>query len=326
MTKKVKLIVSVIGILIIILFLYQYNIGQLKQLGSEYFHGNYLGKESLKEFQKDGAILSTIWQLEGNAAEDESIKAYKDTHVGFSVAFGKQYLVKQNVRLKTTGHMRLNATNDSAEYWTLDIYELNDLKKKPRTIDLLNDFQEKDAVAVSVISSIFYDENRQEFILVEYLTKDRDSFFNVINLKDQTVTRINASLGEIYNILGYDEYIADETNLLNGTNLVDKFLAQGLMIAKSGRMIYPNSNRVSNKYFKELFSKVNGEFTEDYQVFVLVDNIPDLLENYEKFFDTPEEIYRDLLIEADYSIDGQEHTVQTKEEFLKYYRTPQEDS
>lgn len=329
MTKKIKLIIGVlIGVPLLIFLWCQYDVNRLRGLGQEYRQGEYYAQRKLNMVKQDEGTLVTSWQLLENKNEYETIS--KNVNIvqeaWWYTTLGRRYLIHQNVRLRNRGIDALRVPNrDSDEYWTIDIYDLKDLTKKPDRVDLLKEVENGKDVISFVFRVVAINKNGQEVLPIALYTPKKEKYYKLLNLETKEIDTYIPKNKNIVTIPGYDFYPSDETNVLAGTNLVDKFLSQNLVIAKSGRMIYPNTEKVSSKYFKSLFPDNEGKLTEDNQVFLLEGTIPDLLMSYEHFFDNPQYLYKDLVIEAKYSIDGQKHIVQTREEFLKYYRIPKEE-
>ncbi|AUW96368.1 hypothetical protein [Streptococcus pluranimalium] len=329
MTKKIKLLIcSFIGVALIIFLWHQYKVSHLGKLSNQYSSGVYAPSKKLAFRHEEKDLLITKWKLAENKTEyqviSESVmfefEPYEYT------TLGKDYLVHQNIRLKERGLFALGSHRESDEYWTIDIYDLKDLTKKPYSIDLLKSMENgKDIVAV-VFGNVTFDEKGQEVLPITLYNSKEDRFTRLLNLDTKEMEGYIPQTGNLDVLPGYEYYPNEIFNFLNGSNISEKFEKQGLVLSNEGRMIYPSKEKVSNKYFKSLFPDNKGKLTEDNKVFILVDTIPKLLTHYERFFESPKELYKDLVIEADHSTDGREHTVQSKEEFLQYYQAPQEEN
>lgn len=329
MTKRMTLIICVLIVFPLIIYLtHQYNVNRLRDLREQYDTGAYAPNKKLDTFKEEQDLLITSWKLLENKDEYKIISEIGIPNIAPQryTTLGKNYLIHQNIRLKKRGLSALGYLRENDEYWTIDIYDLKDLTKKPARIDILKSIEnEKDVVSV-VFGDVVLNDRGQEFLPISLYTPQKEMYYKLLNLKTKEIKEYIPQDDNSDVLPAYEYYPNEIFNFLNGSNISEKFEKQGLVLSNEGRMIYPSKEKVSNKYFKSLFPDNNGKLTEDNQVFILVDTIPKLLTNYERFFESPKELYKDLVIKADHSTDGREHTVQSKEEFLQYYQAPQEEN
>ncbi|AXJ12891.1 hypothetical protein [Streptococcus pluranimalium] len=321
MTKKIQIVIAgIVAIPLIIFLWHQYKVDLVKQTETKYQLGMYTGTRKLDTFRQEENLLSTVWDLKDDKMLYDALE--NDITPGEYTSLGKNYLVRQNIKIKNEGLAALGYSRDTDEYWKLNIYDLNKMDKQPYTLDILKEIEGGGDIVSTIPGVILINRERQEVLPIILYTSKKEKYYKLLNLETKEIEEYIPKKENSDIIPGYEFYPSELYSLLYGTNLSEKFETLGLKISKSGRMLYPTSEKVSNKYFKSLFPDNNGKLTEDNQVFILVDTIPKLLTNYERFFESPKELYNDLVIEADHSTDGREHTVQSKEEFLQYYQAP----
>lgn len=322
MTKNIKILLAVlIGVPLLLYLGYQYNVDRVRQIANQYGLGYYTGVRRISYVQQRSPFVAVTWSLNGNKMEDEAIKASEIRSDNISsISLGSKYAVRSNVRLKYSGISGLNSSRGREDYWTLDIYKLSNLSDSPRTIDVFSDLQtETSAVVASVSNDLLVNSQGQEVLVITFFNQDKDKYFKVINLETLDITS-PLSYQEVFNSPeSYSSRYDSLYNLLNGTNLREKFQKINLRLWNGGRMISPVNDSLPT-FFRSFFPDIKGELTEDHQIFIRAETPLELLEAYEKFFKDPTELYRGLTLSSDYAVDGQEHVVQTKEEFLTFYR------
>lgn len=328
MNKRMKIALSaLIGIAFLLYIAHQYNVDRARVVASQYNLGDYLVTRRLDTFQKKGNIISVEWSVESDGLEDQAItKVIKDKEAYEGLSFGKKYLVRQNIRIRKEGLLSIGVKRESDEYWTLDIYSLDSLDQKPKSFDILKDVETAEYTVLSVPQAIFLDGDGKEFILINLYSKQRDRYYRLLDLESGSLSDIHPIDITSDTIPGYSYYPIGLTGVVNGTNLEEKFAEEGLHIVSFGRILYPNGKQLKSQYFKELFSETRQTLSEDDQVYIVAETVSELLEFYEQFYESDEDLYKNLIIDAEYSIDGQTHTVQTKEGFLRYFKQSEEDS
>lgn len=324
MTKNIKILLAVlIGVPLLVYLGYQYNVDRVRQIANQYeVFGAYSGQKEIDNYNQENNFLAVTWKLTSSAIQDEAFSELKDktSRLRWDSIVGKKYLIRQNIQLRYSGASAIRHARNSDEYWNLTIYNLEDLNSSPRVVDILSRFETKQNIVRFVFETVYLNEKGEEILVLNSFTEDKEVYFQLFNLETEEV--------EVY--IPDNEYsidIEDHTSYPGfhiglSTDTVDSLAANGIRDGSWGFMLYPNTQREPNAFFRSFFPDIKGELTEDHQIFIRAETPLELLEAYEKFFKDPTELYRGLTLSSDYAVDGQEHVVQTKEEFLTFYRDP----
>lgn len=238
------------------------------------------------------------------------------------IKVGKRYIVSSEIRLtfkyRETFSTDYRNTYKKGEYYNLNIYDIED-SMSMKTVDLFKLVRQFDSNLVpdEGIRRIAFTGD-SEYVLIgtwNLSDKKRSDYLLAINLNTTEVELAS-------DIAGLHSATTGKNEITTGTNL-DESVGVG-----------PYEN---NFYFgtsmpaKSISSQwqLNKEYPEAYQLFLKDDNLYllDDTVNLETqaaalalFCPEGTNIFQNVTIDADYSVDGQEHTVNSYDEFIQYFK------
>ena len=301
------------------------------------------------EFMDDNKAVAIDWDRESELKEAEEAKKYDNRiKVELSTATnGERFIVRQSYKLKSATYKYWILEEDAVpylksnipeqgEYWLLDVYDTKDGTIKQKTYDVFKMVREynKDYIPIGVAESskLLQSENEKDYLPIKMAVNSEPSAKTFIGIIDLTSGKILSETPSGKS--GKEFYDVFKNTIKNRDNFED-------IINQNDRLSNQNFTFDSSKFsFKELVE--NSQY-------------PSLTSQYPKVFDIlskgvlseldflgeedvrfkisllklvlPEgtNIFKDITIPAASSKDGQEHLVQSEEEFLQYYKSSTEE-
>ena len=300
------------------------------------------------EFMDDNKAVAIEWDNESELKDAEEAKKY-DSRVNverMTRVNGERYIIQQSYKLKSATYKYWILEEDAVpylksnipeqgEYWLLDVYDTKDGTIKQKTYDVFKMVREynKDYIPIGVAesSNLLQSENEKDYLPIKMAVNSEPSAKTFIGIIDLTSGKILSETPSGKS--GKEFYDVFKNTIKNRDNFED-------IINQNDRLSNQNFTFDSSKFsFKELVE--NSQY-------------PSLTSQYPKAFDIlskgllselyflgkedvrfkisflnlvlPEgtNIFKDITIPAASSKDGQEHLVQSEEEFLQYYKSSTE--
>ncbi len=278
--------------------------------------GQYNGKAKIDDYEMiaDGAGLIAHWKST-TPEEDQKIKKYGSYRNYNQIRAGEYHILRSNMKLKDNPYFYKERPSKD-EYWTLSLYKIEGKKlKEEKEIDLYKLVENFDSNYIPSDLGSIYRSNGSELVELSIRSlKDpsvrKEIFLNLdthkleqhdqlaINDKRKPSVQFNLdqdpdSSGSKYIFLDHDSFFFDPKNL-SETRFKKSSKAYQLLEQKDTKVIILNPRNSADRYSRPMSV-------------------------YELFMKKGVNLYRDATIPAELSIDGQEHTIQTKEEFDRYY-------
>ncbi|RSJ58031.1 hypothetical protein D8808_00350 [Streptococcus gordonii] len=290
----------------------------------------YTGKAKIDDYQvlADGKGVLAHW-VSTTPDEDIRMKKYNkhlsrlnEKNANTIASVGNQYIVRQNIKLKSK-NSSINLPLDKDEYWTLSIYHLTGNKlNEAKEIDLYEIIQNYDKEYVPVEYGGIFVREGKEFVKIniEKLNKYRDipkdyerhSVF--IDLESYEVS----SISELKD--GFASYAKSTFVEWNSLKSISKY---GLVLDVWDRL-WIQLDRLDETIKdtkKELLNKIGSDNSALYLMNATnsSEQSQRRIEIYNLFLPRNVNLYQNTVIPANLTIDSQEHIVDSKEEFDKYY-------
>ena len=301
------------------------------------------------EFMDDNKAVAVDWDNDAELKDAKEAKKY-DNRIKVevnTVTNGERFIVRQSYKLKSATYKYWVLEEDAVpylksnipeqgEYWLLDVYDTKDGTIKQKTYDVFKMVREynKDYIPIGVAesSNLLQSENEKDYLPIKMAVNSEPSAKTFIGIIDLTSGKILSETPSGKS--GKEFYDVFKNTIKNRDNFED-------IINQNDRLSNQNFTFDSSKFsFKELVE--NSQY-------------PSLTSQYPKAFDIlskgllselyflgkedvrfkisflnlvlPEgtNIFKDITIPAASSKDGQEHLVQSEEEFLQYYKSSTEE-
>ncbi|MCK4025515.1 hypothetical protein [Streptococcus iners] len=97
---------------------------------------------------------------------------------------------------------------------------------------------------------------------------------------------------------------------------------------EEGEIVIPETSTIDRSVLAQTESEIYQALLEKESIYLLEDSesIATILDNLELFYPQPEDLYQGVTIPVEYSIDGQAHEVNSREDFLRYFKQTEEVS
>ncbi|CYV88995.1 hypothetical protein [Streptococcus suis] len=120
-----------------------------------------------------------------------------------------------------------------------------------------------------------------------------------------------------------------ETNLSSqgiDFNSVSQYIK--LTTTEDGEIVIPETSTIDRSVLAQTESEIYQALLEKESIYLLGDSesIATILDNLELFYPQPEDLYQGVTIPVEYSVDGQVHEVNSRDEFLRYFKQTEEVS
>ena len=298
-----------------------------KHVYSQYLE--YTGKAKIDDYQvlADGKGVLVHW-VSTTPEEDKKMQHFNKNIGVFDsamiknfVLIGNQYIVRENVKLKTKSP-NMSLPLPSNEYWSLTIYKVDGEKLKvQKEINVIDLVQQYDKSFVPTkVNDIIYKDGKE---YIELTLERHNKYKNISNYEDQIPRTAYIDL-ETISIKESDD-TAENTKLSGGVqwNGVADIRDYGIT-RSSWKMLLVDGSKL-DKTVKEANSEIIKKIDQKNGALYLMNatNNPEEVQRQisvlELFLPRNVNLYQNTVIPATLTIDGQEHIVDSKEEFDKYY-------
>ena len=345
---KSKLVQVLLFALTVIGFYFAYQAYRRNEL-TQFVMWSPRAKIASYEFMDDNKAVAVDWDNDAELKDAKEAKKY-DNRIKVevnTVTNGERFIVRQSYKLKSATYKYWVLEEDAVpylksnipeqgEYWLLDVYDTKDGTIKQKTYDVFKMVREynKDYIPIGVAesSNLLQSENEKDYLPIKMAVNSEPSAKTFIGIIDLTSGKILSETPSGKS--GKEFYDVFKNTIKNRDNFED-------IINQNDRLSNQNFTFDSSKFsFKELVE--NSQY-------------PSLTSQYPKAFDIlskgllselyflgkedvrfkisllklvlPEgtNLFKDITIPAASSKDGQEHLVQSEEEFLQYYKSSTEE-
>ena len=239
------------------------------------------------------------------------------------------------------------------EYWLIDVYDTNDRKLKPKTYDvfkMVRDYNKK-YIPLDISEEIYETEDNEAYFLITMLAP-KESKVVIENGVMKVVTEgfnetseypveeglIDAKTGKISTMTSsgksVEEVVTESKQRLESRHPFAFMLGTGLFGPRANHLSSRGLQLRFNQSFRETekdviplasaYPKVYQMMKNQYRstlYFLGEEDVEFRLSFLELLYSSYDSFVKNVTLPADFSIDGQEHLVQNKEEFLRYFKS-----
>ena len=239
------------------------------------------------------------------------------------------------------------------EYWLIDVYDTHDRKLKPKTYDvfkMVRDYNKK-YIPLDISEEIYETEDNEAYFLITMLAP-KESNVVIENGAMKVVTEgfnetleypveeglINAKTGKISTMTSsgksVEEVVTESKQRLESRHPFAFMLGTGLFGPRANHLSSRGLQLRFNQSFRETekniiplasaYPKVYQMMKNQYRstlYFLGEEDVEFQLSFLELLHDSYGSFVKNFTLPAEFSIDGQEHLVQNKEEFLRYFKS-----
>ena len=263
------------------------------------------------DFIENGKLIVTKWDY-SNKLDYYMTKNNGDVLRSYPIV-GKTKIVKEYHKLKDINDMKHNIP-DGKEYWGITIYNIKNKKLTPKDYDLFKMTREYNKSYVpDRIDNVIYISNGKELLDI-YLKSPKDHY------KKDIIKSIDLQSGKVIDQgdTTEKEVVNDSTNYISFLPIHEQLTMADRRISLDKTKNFPESDAtIFDKYpnTKDLFSESHS------MIGILADrpsvdtNIPIL----QLLVNPKTNLFKNVTIPAEYSIDGQEHEIHSYDEFKQFY-------
>ena len=300
------------------------------------------------EFMDDNKAVAIDWDRESELKEAEEAKKYDNRiKVELSTATnGERFIVRQSYKLKSATYKYWILEEDAVpylksnipeqgEYWLLDVYDTKDGTIKQKTYDVFQMVREynKDYIPrrVREYNYFLYTEQGKTYLPISMAVGQQPESKTENGLIDIEEGKIIAAIPsdktskELYN---KEETTEHKDNFEDILNQHDRLSNQNFTLVLSDFFL---NKSVSNGQFSSLADKYPKVFSilksgpSSRLYFLGKEDVRFKISLLKLVLPEGTNIFKDITIPAASSKDGQEHLVQSEEEFLQYYKSSTEE-
>lgn len=297
------------------------------------------------EFMDDNKAVAIEWDNESELKDAEEAKKY-DSRVKverMTRVNGERYIIQQSYKLKSATYKYWILEEDAVpylksnipeqgEYWLLDVYDTKNGTIKQKTYDVFKMVREynKDYIPIGVAESskLLQSENEKDYLPIKMAVNSEPSAKTFIGIIDLTSGRIlsetpsGKSGKEFYDV--FQNTIKNRDDFEDIINQNDGLSSQNFTFDSYNfsfkepveKSQYP---ALASKYPKVFDILSKGLLSELY--FLGKEDVRFEISFLKLVLPEGTNIFKDITIPAASSKDGQEHLVQSEEEFLQYYKS-----
>lgn len=300
------------------------------------------------EFLDDNKAVAIEWDNESELKKAEEAKKY-DSRVNvekMTRVNGERYIIQQSYKLKSATYKYWILEEDAVpylksnipeqgEYWLLDVYDTKDGTIKQKTYDVFQMVREynKDYIPIGVAesSNLLQFENEKDYLPIKMAVNSEPSAKTFIGIIDLTSGKIlsetpsGKSGKEFYDV--FKNTIKNRDNFEDIINQNDRLSNQNFTLVLSNFFLKKSVSNgqvssLADKYPKVFSILKSGPSSRLY--FLGKEDVRFKISFLNLVLPEGTNIFKDLTIPAASSKDGQEHLVQSEEEFLQYYKSSTE--
>lgn len=300
------------------------------------------------EFMDDNKAVAIDWDRESELKEAEEAKKYDNRiKVELSTATnGERFIVRQSYKLKSATYKYWILEEDAVpylksnipeqgEYWLLDVYDTKDGTIKQKTYDVFKMVREynKDYIPrrVREYNYFLYTEQGKTYLPISMAVgqqpepKTETGLIDIEEGKIVAATPSGKTSKDLYNKEKTTEHKDNFEDILNQN---DRLSNQNFTLVLSNFFLKKSvsSDQVSSladKYPKVFSILKSGPSSRLY--FLGKEDVRFKISLLKLVLPEGTSIFKDIIIPAASSKDGQEHLVQSEEEFLQYYKSNTEE-
>ena len=345
---KSKLVQVLLFALTVIGFYFAYQAYRRNEL-TQFVMWSPRAKIASYEFMDDNKAVAVDWDNDAELKDAKEAKKY-DNRIKVevnTVTNGERFIVRQSYKLKSATYKYWVLEEDAVpylksnipeqgEYWLLDVYDTKDGTIKQKTYDVFKMVREynKDYIPIGVAesSNLLQSENEKDYLPIKMAVNSEPSAKTFIGIIDLTSGKIlsetpsGKSGKEFYDV--FKNTIKNRDNFEDIINQNNKFLNEKFAFVLS---LFGFKNSVEKSQYPSLASKYpkvfdilsKGLLSELY--FLGKEDVRFKISFLNLVLPEGTNIFKDLTIPAASSKDGQEHLVQSEEEFLQYYKSSTEE-
>lgn len=301
------------------------------------------------EFMDDNKAVAIDWDRESELKEAEEAKKYDNRiKVELSTATnGERFIVRQSYKLKSATYKYWILEEDAVpylksnipeqgEYWLLDVYDTKDGTIKQKTYDVFKMVREynKDYIPIGVAesSNLLQSENEKDYLPIKMAVNSEPSAKTFIGIIDLTSGKIlsetpsGKSGKEFYDV--FKNTIKNRDNFEDIINQNDRLSNQNFTLVLSNFFLKKSVSNgqvssLADKYPKVFSILKSGPSSRLY--FLGKEDVHFEISLLKLVLPEGTNIFKDTTIPVASSKDGQEHLVQSEEEFLQYYKSSTEE-
>ena len=239
------------------------------------------------------------------------------------------------------------------EYWLIDVYDTNDRKLKPKTYDvfkMVRDYNKK-YIPLDISEEIYETEDNETYFLITMLAPKESNVviengamkvvteeFNKTSQYPVELGLIDAKTGKISKKSSsgksVEEVKTESKQRFENRHPFAFMLGTGLFGPRANHLSSRGLQLRFNQSFRETekniiplasaYPKVYQMMKNQYRstlYFLGEEDVEFQLSFLELLHDSYGSFVKNFTLPADFSIDGQEHLVQNKEEFLRYFKS-----
>ena len=300
------------------------------------------------EFLDDNKAVAIEWDNESELKEAEEAKKY-DSRVNvekMTRVNGERYIIQQSYKLKSATYKYWILEEDAVpylksnipeqgEYWLLDVYDTKDGTIKQKTYDVFKMVREynKDYIPRRVrdVNYFLYTEQGKTYLPISMAAGQQPESKTENGLIDIEEGKIIAAIPsdktskELYN---KEETTEHKDNFEDILNQHGRLSNQNFTLVLSDFFL---NKSVSNGQFSSLADKYPKVFSilksgpSSRLYFLGKEDVRFKISLLKLVLSEGTNIFKDITIPAASSKDGQEHLVQSEEEFLQYYKSSTEE-
>ena len=308
---------------------------QAKQERQKYENmGYYTGKWEIDsyEFLEDGRGVAVHWKSL-NPDEDRLFAQYNpevaENFLGIHGASNQRYIVRKYFRNSTYRGTQKLPKEDPEVYYAMSIYRIDDQKLEGSQLDLYKLVEDYNPDYVPETTGGIIEKDGKDYISIQVykrgweLSQKKQLWLNLeskqIDWEDTKIQQFPKSpsvdLGPL------KDKMEEMTVMFGTTTVFDKFyqnqlsfhqdVLKGSVLETAAPKVYQLLSKQDSQFYLLIDSKIyNHEVYGDVLQF---------LDLYQLFVPANTNLYEGLTIPAELSKDGQEHSVNSKEEFDLYY-------
>ena len=305
-SKKAVFIVMMAGVLLLTPYLaYKYYVNKYVNP-----YSTFLLKRKIVDYKyiEDGKALAIKWDYDNPL--DYWLTEQEASVDWFGPVVGQNKIVQEYKRLAISSMYRNEPIED--EYWKIAVYDIKTKGFPSKDYDVFKMTRDYDSDYIPTgITSVIYTSDGRELLDI-HLKNAKDG-----SLVDKSIDLDEGKIVELGKGRDYEQYATATSfyNLLPDSE--DYFMFNWEFgVSKGGKLAKDALIRQKYPEAAKLLEDNNGS------IVVLADkpSIENNMPIYQLLYKEGTNLFENVKIPAENSVDGQEHIVNSQEEFIKYYR------
>lgn len=309
-SKKMVFIAMLVGVLLLTPYLgYKYYVNKYVKP-----YSTFLFKRKIVDYKyiEDGKALVIKWDYDNPL--DYWLTSQSTYVYWVGPVASQNKIVQEYKRLSMSSTQRNEPIED--EYWKITVYDIKTKGFPSKDYDIFKmtlDYDSND-IPVGIASSIYISEGRELLDIHLKNAKDGSLFTKSIDLDEGKIVE----LGKGQDYIKYSDATSFSSLLPESKNYFMYNWKMG--VARGGKLDEEALIRQKYPEAAKLVEDNNGS------IVVLTDkpSIENNMPIYQLLYKEGTNLFENVKIPAENSVDGQEHIVNSQEEFIKYYRNKEE--